>query len=136
MIARSASVMVWAKAGRGAMSRRTKVGMQRTLQPRIRQKVTESDRRYRHALLLQCPASTTTATYALTKRCLYQHELACGGAASEPPCLAHPGGRGRLPQAPMNAKPQARKSGSAGRAARRAASPAVMMPAEIMGLAR
>ena len=35
IISRSASVIVWAKFGRGAMRRRTKMGMQRTLQPRI-----------------------------------------------------------------------------------------------------
>jgi hypothetical protein len=48
---RSASVTVWAKFGRGAMRRRTKAGMQRTLQPRIRQKVKQRDRRYRSARL-------------------------------------------------------------------------------------
>ena len=51
MISRSASVIVGAKFGRGAMRRRTKVGMQRTLQPRIRQKVKQRDRRYRSARL-------------------------------------------------------------------------------------
>src|SRR5512140_801230 len=51
MISRSVSVIVWAKFGRGAMRRRTKVGMQRTLQPRIRQKVKQPDRGYRSAHL-------------------------------------------------------------------------------------
>ena len=35
IISRSVSVIVWAKFGRGAMRPKTKVGMQRTLQPRI-----------------------------------------------------------------------------------------------------
>jgi hypothetical protein len=44
-------VIVWARLGRGAIRRRTKVGMQRTLQPRIRQKVKQRDRRCRSARL-------------------------------------------------------------------------------------
>ena len=47
MTSRSASVIVWAKFGRGAMRRRTKMDMQRTLQPLIRQKVRQRDRGYR-----------------------------------------------------------------------------------------
>ena len=51
-------------------------------------------------------------------------------------CAAHAGGPARLPQTPMCANPQPRKSGSPGRAARRTASSVVMTPAEIMGSAR
>jgi len=77
------------------------------------------------AVPLRTPADYASVVEA-NFRCLHGRGMPGSGVA----CYA------LRPQTPMNANPQPRKSGSPGRAARRAASSAVMTPAEIMGSAR
>ena len=99
MISRSASVIVWAKFGRGAMRRRTKVGMQRTLQPRIRQKVKHRDRRYRSARLertgLKGPFQYRTAGVRALSRAAGL--IGLDAQRKDGPVAESPGGHGKPP---------------------------------------